>query len=578
MDIGGGGNCPRQHLERLVTRRMSHIDDAMRYADEVLDGTIPACAYVRLACERFRDDLAAAEAGTSTWEFRPDLAEKPIKATELFKHVKGPLTGKPLLLLPWQKFVVANLFGFVERGTTTRRYRQAVIYVCRAAGKSSMMAPLLLYLAFMEGEGGAECYVAATTRDQAKIVFDMAHRMIRDAPDARRVLGIEPLAHSIIQRRTGSKLLPLSSDAKSLEGLSVHGAVLDEIASHNDGGAVYSSILTATSKRQHPLIISISTATDNHHGIGRQLWDYAARVLKGDQQDERLFGILYTIDETDDPWVESSWQKAAPSWGHAVQPDAVRAIMQQARNNPAQEAAAKTRQLNVWVGADEALFSTRAWRACADPTLTLDDFEGQECELAVDLASRIDLASIAIVFPSVDADGRNVYSCFGRHYINEAAVQEARNPMYPTWAASGDLIITPGNETDFQTIEADIFALCRRFQVRSCGFDPWAATMLSQRCMAEGINMVEMRQGVSVMSEPTKELQAAMQAGRIRHTGDQVLTWAVGNVVGTYDKNDNVKPNRSREEAKIDPAIALIMAIGRCMVTPDISGDLLVLL
>lgn len=548
-----------------MRRPPGHAGEAVQYARDVLSGKIPVCRYVHLACQRFIDDLDAAKAGTSPWEFRADLADKPIKAAALFNHIKGPLTGKPLILSPWQKFILANLFGFVERGTSTRRFRQAVVFVGRGAGKSSMMAPVLLYMAFMEGEGGSEAYVAATTREQARIVFDTCQRMLKDSPQAQKALGIEVRSHSIIQPRTGSKLLPLSSDAKSLEGLSVHGAVLDEIASHNDGGAVYNAILTACGKRRHPLVVNISTATSNHEGIGRSLWDYTIRVLNGDQQDDRLFGILYTIDEGDDPWIESTWQKANPNWNISTQADAIRAIMQQARNNPAQEAAAMTRHLCVWQGADEALFSTRAWRACRDDTIHLAQFEGHECEIAVDLASKVDLASVAIVFPE-RREGKIIYTVFTRNYINEQAVMDARNAMYPAWSAKGHLIITSGNETDFGTIEGDIIDLCQKYNVRSVAYDPWSATQMAQRLQSEGIPCVEFRQTVGNLSEPTKEVQAAMQAGRIRHNGDPVLEWCIGNVVGHYDTNSNVKPNKSREESKIDSALAMIMAVGRCIV------------
>ena len=325
-------------------------------------------------------------------------------------------------------------------------------------------------------------------------------------------------------------------------------------------------LLTAMGKRRNPLLLAISTATGNNAGIGKQLWDYAVRVLEGAQEDERLFALIYTIDPEDDPWEEASWIKANPSWGQAVQPEAIRAIMRQARNNPAQEAAAKSRHLNVWVSADEALFSLRSWRECATPSLCLDDFEGKECHLALDLASRTDLAALAIVFPKQDPEtGKTHYTAFARCYVNDAAVMEARNPSYPGWAAEGYLTITPGNETDFGTIEADILDLCRRFSVLSVAYDPWAATQLAQRLSAEGVPVIEFRANTQNFSEPTKELDAAMRAHRIAHDGNPVLEWCIGNVVGRYDARANVYPRKVRPEQKIDAAVALIMTIARCM-------------
>ncbi len=319
-------------------------------------------------------------------------------------------------------------------------------------------------------------------------------------------------------------------------------------------------------KRRNPLLLAISTATGNNAGVGKQLWDYAVRVLERAQEDERLFALIYTIDPEDDPWEEASWVKANPSWGQAVQPEAIRAIMRQARNNPAQESAAKSRHLNVWVSADEALFPMRAWRECARPSLRLEDFEGQACHVALDLASRTDLAALAIVFPKQESEtGKAFYTAFARCYINDAAVIEARNPSYPGWAAEGYLVVTPGNETDFGTIESDILDLGKRFQVLSLAYDPWAATQLAQRLSAERAPVIEFRANTQNFSEPTKELDAAMQAGRIEHDGNPVLEWCVSNVVGRYDARANVYPRKARPEQKIDAAVALIMAIGRCM-------------
>jgi len=242
--------------------------------------------------------------------------------------------------------------------------------------------------------------------------------------------------------------------------------------------------------------------------------------------------------------------------------------MRQARNNPAQEGIARTRHLNMWIGADEQLFSMRAFAACHDPELRIEDFEGRDCFVGLDLASRTDLAAIALVFP--EPDGR--YAVFARCYLNEQAVLEARNPSYPGWALKDWLIITLGNETDFGRIEADVLELCGRFRVLSVAYDPWAALQMSQRLVAKNVPMMELRPTVQNFSAPTKELDAAMRSGRLRHDGNEVLTWCIGNCVGHYDTNDNVKPNKERPENKIDAAIALIMAIARATTYVDTTS------
>jgi phage terminase large subunit-like protein len=146
---------------------------------------------------------------------------------------------------------------------------------------------------------------------------------------------------------------------------------------------------------------------------------------------------------------------------------------------------------------------------------------------------------------------------------------EARNPSYPGWAAEGWLTVTSGNETDFGTIEDDLVELCRRFRVLSLAYDPWSATQLAHRLAAQGVPVVEFRMNTENLSEPTKELDAAIRNGRLRHDGNAVLTWCVSNVVGRYDARSNVFPRRVREDQKVDAAVALIMSLARCVTAKE---------
>jgi phage terminase large subunit-like protein len=227
------------------------VATAVAYAQGVTGGEIPACRYVQEAAERFLGDLAHAERGRCSWEFRADLAEAAMLFAEQLPNIKGPEAGRPLRLMSWQRFVFANLLGFVERGTTTRRFRQAVVYVPRGNGKTTFAAPIALYLTFIEGEGGAEGYAAAVTRDQARILFDAAQQMVRRSPGFRQAFGVAERANAIYQERSTSKFVPVSSDAKSLDGLNVTVAVCDELASHRTA-LVYDVLLTAMGKRRHP--------------------------------------------------------------------------------------------------------------------------------------------------------------------------------------------------------------------------------------------------------------------------------------------------------------------------------------
>jgi len=556
----------------VARRARVHLDNdprefvasALAYARRTADDPSAASLHARLACERFLRDFDEAKKDSCPWYFDENSALRAMVFASAMPNIKGPLAGKPLALMDWQKLVFANIFGFKERATDARRFRQGVIYVPKGNGKTTISAPLALYMTFGEAEGGAEGYAAAVTRDQARILFETAQNMVRRSPDMRERWQVGVLTNSIFQEHTASRFIPISSDAKALDGLNVSVAVCDEIGSHRTS-EVYDALSTAMGKRRQPFLLSISTATQNSAGIGRQLWDYGLRVLNGVQEDDRLFAIIYSIDDTDDPWDEATWIKANPAWGVSVQPDAIRGIMRQARNNAAQESSVRTRHLNIWIGADDALFSTRQWTLCADRDLKIEDFEGHECHLALDLASKSDLAALVAVFPETRDENSQKYSVFARCYLNETAVLEARNASYPGWAASGELMITDGNETDYSAIEDDVLDFCRRFRVRSMAYDPWGSTQLAQRLSALGVPMVEFRSNTQNFSEPTKELEAAIRAGRIRHDGNGPLAWCIGNVVGHFDARGNVYPRKARPENKIDGAIALIMGIARSM-------------
>ena len=379
----------------LNAEELGWIETAEQYAQAVVCGEIPAGKWVILACERYLADLERALAGRGRWKFQPPAAALVIRIMGFLENIKGPEAGQKLQLMPWQLWVVCALFGFKDRRTNLRRFRQASLWLPRGSGKSSLIAALALVVTFTENEGGAEGYAAAVTRDQARIVFDIAKAMVEKSRDFRRNFSVDTMRNSIFQEPTGSSLKAISSDAKALDGLNVHFAVCDEIGSHKSK-AVYDVLATAMGKRIQPLLISISTTTDNVTGVGRQVWDYTTQVLQGVVKDDRFFGVIYAADDDDDVWQEATWIKANPSWGQTVQPDAIRAIAQQAMASPALQQAFKTRHLNLWGGVDNSLFDLAAWDTCCDPDLRLEAMAGRVCYGAIDMATRTDRRCVAV--------------------------------------------------------------------------------------------------------------------------------------------------------------------------------------
>jgi phage terminase large subunit-like protein len=265
-------------------------------------------------------------------------------------NIKGPEAGRPLRLMPWQRFVFANLFGFVERGTATRRFRQAVVYVPRGNGKTTLAAPIGLYLTFVEGEGGAEGYAAAVTRDQARILFEAAQNMVRRSPGFRAAFGVGVGANAIHQERTG---LPLRAGVLRRQGAGraqrAGGGLRRGRLAQDPGG------LRRAAHRHGQAPAPAAAVHQHRHRQQRrhrqQLWDYAARVLDGAQEDERLFALVHAADPEDDPWDEANVDQGQPELGPSRPAGRHPRHHAPGQEQPAQEAAAKTRHLNLWVGA-----------------------------------------------------------------------------------------------------------------------------------------------------------------------------------------------------------------------------------
>lgn len=470
--------------------------------------------------------------------------------------MKGPLAGKHLELEGWEAFIFINVFGWLWKHNNKRRFRRVYIEIPRGNGKTTLSATPALYMGFAEKEGGAEIYSAARTRDQAKIAFGLAQHMARKCPAFLDYFGVEVVAHRIIQPGSASFFEAVSADADSLDGKNVHFGLIDELHAHRSRD-VYDSIETGAGKRDQSLIWAITTAGSDKTGIAYEQRSYLLNILKGTIIDENYFGIVYTIDDGDDWTDEKIWRKANPNFGVSVEAEHISAMCRKAQHSPASQAEFFTKHLNVWIQTDQALYDMRAWERCKDSTLDIEDFIGQPCRIAADLATKVDIAAVVLLF---EKDGKTIPFC--RFYVPETAIEETRNSSYRGWQIEGQLIATSGDVIDFNQIESDIRADMMRFDCIEIGFDPWQSTQLATSLSESGANVVEFRQIVSNFSEPTKELDSLMRTGGLSHDGSPVLAWMIGNVVGHYDAKENVYPRKERPENKIDGAVALIMALG----------------
>ena len=548
---------------------------AHAYAREVVAGSRVACKWVKAACQRHLDDLQRSSRGGWDYVFEPKRALRAVKFIEALPHVKGrwATKGELIKLEPWQLFIICCLFGWIERRTGFYRFQLAYICVPRKNTKSTMAAGIGLFKLAADGEYGAEVYSGATTEKQAWEVFRPAKQMAERTPQLLEAFGITVNAKSLTIFGNGSRFEPVIGNPG--DGASPSCAVVDEYHEHLSD-SLYNTMLTGMGAREQPLLLVITTAGSDRSGPCYALQSDVQRMLDGKIKNERLFGIVYTIDETDDWKSEGALIKANPNFGVSVGADWLREQQQAAIQSARKQNIFKTKHLDCWVNADVAWMNMAAWDRLADPTLTLSDFERDECFVAIDLASRIDIAAKVRLFRR-QIEGKDHYYCFPTFFLNEAAVEEKRNQSYAGWANEGRLTVTPGNITDYAWIADDLVADAGRFRVREVPYDPWQGAGLVQFVQAredwtQTAEFVEVRQSVQNHSPAMKELEALVLDGRLHHDGDPVLGWMIGNVVCHRDAKDNIYPRKEREENKIDGAVALIMALGRAMANPDVGS------
>jgi phage terminase large subunit-like protein len=554
----------------------SYLQRALAYAHRVVAGEETTGRLERRGCQRFIDDLARQGTDAFPYVFDEAAGARACRFFELLPHIKGQwakpvyIDGKlgyaKIRLEDWQLFAEIQLFGWKHRDTGLRRFRRSYEEIARKNAKSTKASCRALYLLTADGEPGAHVYSVATTGEQAREVFDVARNMAMRTGDFLQRFGVDVGKHDITVAETASSFKPLNAEGSTLDGLNVHGGVVDEVHAHKTR-AVWDVIDSATGARSQPLLSAITTAGSDRAGICYELRTYIVKVLEGQVQDETWFGMIYTIDDGDD-WREPSvWRKANPNLGISVQLDDMQAACRRAEAMPSALGNFLTKRLNVWINADSAWMDMMAWDRCGNRTLTIDDIKHLPCWVALDLASKVDIAAGPVLAYDEQID-RYYLVTRGRFWLPERAVETGRNSQYDGWVRAGWMVATPGEVTDYDMIEDQLRADARTLQdLREVPFDPFQATQLAGHMLAEGLPMVEMRQVVNTLSEPMKLLEALVLQGpdRFQHDANPAMDWMVSNVVCHRDVKDNIYPRKEREENKIDGAVGAIMALGRAI-------------
>lgn len=550
--------------DRPSPRPRPYVDIANAYSANVTAGLIPACKWVRLACQRQTADLARADADPD-WPYWWDVREaaRVCAFVERLPHVEGRWTSPLIVLEPPQIFLLTTLFGWRHRADPSRRRFTSVYWeLARKGAKSTLFAGIALYHMLEEDEVGPSIVCGATTGQQARIPFKIAAQMVERAAWLQdrglRSMVNEIRLMSAAKYAIGS-MQPINAKASTQDGLNPSCILLDE--SHAQTFELHDVLKSAQGARANPLLLCPTTAGYDQLSVGFALRTTLCKVLEGTVTADHVLGVIYTIDDGDDWREERNWYKSNPMLGVTPRLEQMRRYCLDAQQTPGLEAEFRVKCCSEWANAGSAWLSMTQWDACADRGLTLDAFTGQSCWIGADLALEDDFAAVALVFHRDDC-----LVAFVRCYLPEDAVTERARavPEYRLWKDRGELVLTAGNMIDFARIEADIRAWCKRFAVKDICFDKYQSGQIAGALFNTGLPARTEPKSPKTTTPPALELQTRVRHGRFRHDGNTCVRWQASNVIIRRGIDDTIFPKKDHPESpnKIDAIDALLWGIG----------------
>ena len=527
-----------------------------QYVSDVLSGRKVCGKSEIAACRRYvQDKETAIDKG-----FYLDIpaGERPVHFIQKLKHTKDKWAGQPLLLEPWQMFILFNLYGW-KKANGKRRFRIAYVQVARKSGKTALASGVALYGLYAEQIARAEVYSVATTRDQAKLCFMDATAIVKITGLNKR---LKCFRDSISYEATGSFFKPLSADYGIHDGYSPSTVIIDEYHAHRDNGML-DVMVSGQAAREEPVNFIITTAGFNKNYPCYAFAKNAKNVINGITEDDSLFAMIFELDEDDDWTDPRNWVKANPNLGVSVSVDYLEQQVKDALNRPEAVTNVKTKNLNMWVDAEDTWVLDEKWM---ESSLTTDDsmLEGMPCCGGLDLSSVADITAFVLLFKD---DEERIY-LKPYFWIPEDTYQEKirkENVFYAEWVDKGYVRLTPGNVIDYDYIMADITQIAQTYNISSIAYDRWNSSQIVINLQNEGLQMSPFGQGYGSMSAPTKEFEKMILTKNLEHFGNPVLRWMMASVAIQRDPAGNIKPDKRKSSQKIDGVVASIMALGEMM-------------
>lgn len=532
------------------------------YVEDVLNGKIVVGELIKLACQRFKDDLQREDI-----YFNESVVDKAINFIGTLKHFMGKSSGKHFKLENWQQFIIANIVGWYWKDNDTRRFTSSYIEVSRKNGKTALAAALCLYYLIADGEDGAEVDLAANSKEQAKIAFEFCSSFSKQLDPKGKYL--KPYRDNVQFALNNSKLKVFAADDSKLDGFNASFGLIDEYHAAKNS-KVRDVIKSSMGMRNNPHLCTITTA-----GFDKTLPCYKLRstsieILNKLKTDDSMFIAIYSLDDKDDWTDKDNWVKCTPNLNVTVTSKYIKEQVQSAINNPSEEVGVKTKTLNLWCDVAD-VWLPESYIVKASKDIHLEDFRDCKCYIGVDLSATSDLTAVSYL---IEKD--NIYYFKTDYYLPESAlVDKPDRETYKLWKQQGLITITAGNVTDYDYITNDIVAASNILNIQKIGYDKWNATQWAIHATEIGLPLEEYPQTMGNFNRPTKELERLILSGNTVIDNNEITRWCFRNVELKSDYNGNVKPNKGIKSKKIDGVIAIIQALGMYLTVPHYSNEIL---
>ncbi|MFF2525906.1 terminase large subunit [Streptomyces liangshanensis] len=509
--------------------------------------------------------------------FDPARVDKVLSAFSRLRHTQGELAGRPLKPDPWQvAYILAPIFGWVRWDDDADMYvriiREVYVDVPRKNGKTTLAGGIALYMMAADGEPGAQVITAATTKEQARLLFGPVKAIVEKSPALKRVM--QPLAGVILHPKSDSYFKPVSSLAGAQHGLNLHAGIVDELHEHKSPELV-ETIETGTGSRRQPLIFIITTAdAGKKESVYSRKRERIEQLARGAFTAPAVYGVVFAAEKSDDPFAEATWRKANPGYGVSPTRAALAVAADKAKQSPAELAQFLRLHLGIRTKQLTKFLTLESWTANG-ALIDEEKLRGREAYGGLDLGSVSDLNALCWLFPD-DRDGSlDMVIRFWTPEDNIESLDRRTAGNASVWVREGWLKTTPGNVTDYTVIGAKIRQDLDAFDVKSLGFDRWGSTPLTNDLEGERAPMVGVGQGFKTMSPALKAVQRLLMQGQqagqrqmLRHDGNPVMAWMVDNLAVAMDSAGNVKPDKATAGDKIDGVSALCDAMSEVLARP----------